>query len=333
MTTVVKTREVIRQTVTVNKGPKGDKGDKGDPGDGLTPQTAWNADTNDPDLAGTAPHQNGDFWLVEVAGNTNLNGITDWQVGDWAIWFDNEPGNWAQYRPPQAVLSVFGRIGAVTALAADYAAFYDSLGSAQAVQNALDVHVASIAQHADVELTNPQAGDLFLFDGANFVNAELYEESRGTIADSAVPDAAGPNVAYTEFVPTSTAQSDFVNATYAGGRIKIDYSGANHTPQTLTGLVIASMSVTMPTADTTVEISFAIDGVVIADADFIKSQTGNAGQQTAGTGGTLSLTLPFSLPDQSELSVFLRCNNAIVVDAFTLAMVADADKVVTARTS
>ena len=51
---------------------------------GLTFQGNWDALTNVPDLSALTP-DNGDFWIVSVAGTTNLGGITDWQVGDWAI--------------------------------------------------------------------------------------------------------------------------------------------------------------------------------------------------------------------------------------------------------
>ena len=51
---------------------------------GLTFQGNWDALNNVPDLSALTP-DNGDFWIVSVAGTTNLGGITDWQVGDWAI--------------------------------------------------------------------------------------------------------------------------------------------------------------------------------------------------------------------------------------------------------
>ena len=50
-------------------------------------QGTWNASTNTPTLVssvGTA----GYYYVVSVAGNTNLNGVTGWAVGDWAI-FEN----------------------------------------------------------------------------------------------------------------------------------------------------------------------------------------------------------------------------------------------------
>ena len=48
----------------------------------------WNASTNTPTLASsTAPAgPGGSYYIVSVAGTTDLNGITDWTVGDWVIW-------------------------------------------------------------------------------------------------------------------------------------------------------------------------------------------------------------------------------------------------------
>jgi hypothetical protein len=51
---------------------------------GLNYMGSWNAFTNNPNLLEYSP-QNGDYWVVSVAGTTNLDGTTDWQVGDWAI--------------------------------------------------------------------------------------------------------------------------------------------------------------------------------------------------------------------------------------------------------
>lgn len=70
----------------------------------------WNASTNTPTLAsgvGTA----GWYYIVNVAGSTNLDGITDWNVGDWAI-FDGTA--WQQVDNTDAVVSVNGFTGAVS---------------------------------------------------------------------------------------------------------------------------------------------------------------------------------------------------------------------------
>lgn len=51
---------------------------------GLSYQGTWNASTNTPTLA-SSTGTNGYYYIVATAGSTNLNGITDWQVGDWLV--------------------------------------------------------------------------------------------------------------------------------------------------------------------------------------------------------------------------------------------------------
>jgi hypothetical protein len=54
---------------------------------GLEFQASWNASTDVPDLTSISLIEAnvGKYWVVSVAGNTSLSGITDWQIGDWAI--------------------------------------------------------------------------------------------------------------------------------------------------------------------------------------------------------------------------------------------------------
>lgn len=59
-------------------------GSGGGGGSSLNYQGAWNASTNTPTLVSSVGITNG-YYIVSVAGNTNLNGITNWNVGDWAI--------------------------------------------------------------------------------------------------------------------------------------------------------------------------------------------------------------------------------------------------------
>lgn len=44
----------------------------------------WNASTNTPTLTSSVGNK-GDYYVVSVAGNTNLNGETNWGVGDLAV--------------------------------------------------------------------------------------------------------------------------------------------------------------------------------------------------------------------------------------------------------
>jgi hypothetical protein len=50
----------------------------------VTYQGVWNASTNTPTLTSSVGTQ-GYYYVVSVAGSTNLDGITSWLVGDWAI--------------------------------------------------------------------------------------------------------------------------------------------------------------------------------------------------------------------------------------------------------
>jgi hypothetical protein len=56
----------------------------GDTFTGLDYQGTWNASTNTPALTGGSG-TTGEFYIVNVAGATDLDGITNWAVGDWAM--------------------------------------------------------------------------------------------------------------------------------------------------------------------------------------------------------------------------------------------------------
>jgi len=58
-------------------------GGGGTPG-AIVYQGTWDASINSPTLTSSVGTQ-GHYYVVSVAGSTNLNGITDWQVSDWAI--------------------------------------------------------------------------------------------------------------------------------------------------------------------------------------------------------------------------------------------------------
>ena len=50
----------------------------------LNYQGTWNASTNSPTLTSSVG-TSGYYYVVDTAGSTNLNGITDWKAGDWLI--------------------------------------------------------------------------------------------------------------------------------------------------------------------------------------------------------------------------------------------------------
>jgi len=108
---------------------------------GLSFQGNWDADSNSPSLAsgvGSAGH----YFNVSVAGATNLDGITDWEVGDWAIF--TETGVWQKIDNTSTVTSVNSQTGAV------------DLG----IDDLNDV---------DTTTSSPSIGDSLEWDGSNWV--------------------------------------------------------------------------------------------------------------------------------------------------------------------
>jgi hypothetical protein len=72
-------------------------------------QGTWNATTNSPSLASGAGSK-GHYYVVATAGSTNIDGITDWKLGDWIIYNGTA---WEKVDNTDAVLSVNGQTGAV----------------------------------------------------------------------------------------------------------------------------------------------------------------------------------------------------------------------------
>lgn len=77
---------------------------------GLSYQGTWNASTNSPSLA-SGVGTNGYYYIVATAGSTNLDGITDWQIGDWLLFNGTA---WQKIDQTNLVTSVNGQTGAVS---------------------------------------------------------------------------------------------------------------------------------------------------------------------------------------------------------------------------
>ena len=84
----------------------------------LNYQGTWNATTNSPTLTSSVGTK-GFYYVVSVAGTTSLNGITDWQIGDWAVFNGSV---WQKIDNTDAVTSVNGYTGTVVLTAADVSA-------------------------------------------------------------------------------------------------------------------------------------------------------------------------------------------------------------------
>jgi hypothetical protein len=84
---------------------------------GVSYQGTWNAATNTPTLSNGVGTK-GYYYVVSVAGSTNLDGITAWNVGDWAIFNGTV---WQKVDNTDAVTSVNGYTGTVVLTTTDVA--------------------------------------------------------------------------------------------------------------------------------------------------------------------------------------------------------------------
>ena len=84
----------------------------------LNYQGVWNASTNTPTLS-SGVGTKGYFYVVDVAGSTNLDGITSWNIGDWAVFNGTV---WQKIDNTDAVASVNGYTGIVVLGYADVGA-------------------------------------------------------------------------------------------------------------------------------------------------------------------------------------------------------------------
>jgi hypothetical protein len=90
----------------------------------LSPKGNWNANTNTPDISSETV--TGSYWIISVAGTTNIGGINDWGVNDWVIKTD---GGWAKIDNTDKVVSVAGKTGNVTLNFADITDFNTGVNS------------------------------------------------------------------------------------------------------------------------------------------------------------------------------------------------------------
>jgi hypothetical protein len=98
----------------------------------LNYQGTWNASTNTPTLA-SGVGTKGYYYVVSVAGTTNLDGIASWAIGDWAVYNGTA---WQKIDNTDAVISVNGYTGTVVLTASDISGF-----GTMAAQNANSVAI------------------------------------------------------------------------------------------------------------------------------------------------------------------------------------------------
>lgn len=199
---------------------------------GLTWKGTWNASTNTPALS-SGVGTNGDTYRISVAGATNLDGITDWQIGDWAMFNGTA---WEKMDNTDAVSSVYGRTGAVIAVSGDYNADQITETASNKIMTAAErTKLSGIATAATA---NAKAIASELNTGTNdvkFATALALEGSKylGQSGAKVSATASGTNTYAATIAPAITAYAAtqrffirFTNANTAAATLNLNGLGA-----------------------------------------------------------------------------------------------------------
>jgi len=254
---------------------------------GLSYQGSWNASTNTPTLTSSVG-VNGYYYIVSVAGSTNLNGITDWQVGDWAIFNGTV---WQKIDQTNLVSSVNGQTGVVSIAYADLAGTIptwnqNTTGTAANVTGTVAIAnggtgqtTASAAFNALSPIT--ATGDLILGNGTNSatrlgIGANGYLlTSDGTTAAWAAAPAAG----VTSFSAGTTGLTPATATTGAitlAGTLATTNGGTGLTSFTANGVTYASSTSALATGS-----ALTFDGTNLSTTgQVISTKTGSATDAT-----------------------------------------------------
>lgn len=206
---------------------------------GLVFKGSWNANTNTPTLTsgqGTV----GNYYIVSVAGNTNLDGITDWQVGDWAVFTDDGAGGADQWDKidNSSILDGAGVAGQVAywsgtkELAGDAGMTYDASTDVLTVNGqtstewteAYDNYVASAAVTGSTTKTMTFTQN----DGGTFTAQWTDNDSGGTVTSIATSaPITGGTITGSGTIGIDNATSSAVGAARVAAGTGIDVTVSN----------------------------------------------------------------------------------------------------------
>jgi len=157
---------------------------------GLNFQGNWNADTNSPTLAsgtGTVGH----FYNVSTPGSTDLDGETDWKIGDWAVFVEaGGTDKWMKI-DNTSVLSGVGSANKIAYWSNDSTLTYDTdfyvdgdtifttnlEASGTAVAGSVRTPTITTGSGASLFLKPNASGHIYLGDSANGTNLYHYSAS------------------------------------------------------------------------------------------------------------------------------------------------------------
>ena len=209
-------------------------------------QNTWNAATNTPTLTSSTGTK-GHYYVVSASGATNLDGITDWQIGDWVIFNGSV---WEKVDNTDSVTSVAGKTGSVTLVVGDVS------GAAATASDLSQFASTTSAALAGVISDETGSGSLVFSTSPTLVTPVLGAASATSLTLTTALDAQYGGTGVDNSGKTITLGGNLVT------------SGAFSTTLTVTG----NTNVTLPTT-----------GTLITASDDI---TGNAATATTATKAT-----------------------------------------------
>lgn len=93
---------------------------------GVIYKGTWDASTNTPTIPSASSSNKGFYYVTSISGNTNIDGISDWKLGDWII---SNGTAWEKVDNTDAVISVAGKTGNVTLVVSDISSLQGILDS------------------------------------------------------------------------------------------------------------------------------------------------------------------------------------------------------------
>lgn len=149
-------------------------------------QGTWNATTNSPTIPAAASGNKGQYYVVATAGTTNVDGITDWKIGDWII---SNGSAWQKVDNTDAVLSVNGYTGAVSLVKGDI-----GLGNVDNLQQMPLTYLDTdngLSANSDTKVPSQKAVKYYIDNhvgGVSFVSVPASSSSSGVAGQIAYDD-------------------------------------------------------------------------------------------------------------------------------------------------
>jgi len=261
---------------------------------GLSYQGTWNASTNTPTLTSSVG-VNGYYYIVATAGSTNLNGITDWQIGDWLMFNGSV---WQKIDQSNLVTSVNGQTGAVsvgtvTSVAATAGTGISITGSPITTSGTLNI--ANTAPDQTVVLTaSTGISTSGTYPNFTITNSAPDQTVALTAGTGISTSGTYPNFTITNSAPDQTvaltgAGTTSVTGTYPNFTITSNDS-ATGTVTSVAATVPSFLSVAGSPITTSGTLAITLSGTALPIANGGTGATTLAGASIATYSGTETLT-------------------------------------------